>query len=90
MAIRIKVNRTEFNQAVANGEIYGLYLERFPKVYVYAELGSELEYIPRDGDYQDTDYKMFIGCQIELYQTQKDLDSGKSSEVIRCTVIIYC
>jgi hypothetical protein len=89
MAIRIKVNRAEFNQAVSNGEVFGIYLNQIPKLYVYAELGLEREYIPTDRE-QNTDFKLFTGCYIEFYRTQQDLDSGKAIKAMNETVIIYC
>jgi hypothetical protein len=93
MAIRIKVNQAEFDQAASNGEVYGQYLARKPKLFVYAELGQERDYTPRDTDDSRADYKLFTNCFVEYYRSKEDLNSGDAVPDVaesKVTVIIYC
>jgi len=93
MMVRIKVNREEFNQAESDGAVWGQYLYRKPKLFVYSELGKERDYIPTDKDDPRADYRLFINCYVEYYRTMEDLNSGNTiadgmeNDV---TVIIYC
>jgi len=88
MAIRIKVNRAEFNQASSNGEVFGL--DTRPKYYVYADLGREREYIPKDMGTRGTEYRLFTGCDVYAARTQEQLDDcDYYAESYGQVVIIY-
>jgi len=80
MTVKITVSRKEFNQAKSNGTVWGRYLYETPKLFVYAELGTEREYIPKYGDDLRTDYRIFTNCYVEYYRTMEDLKSGNVIE----------
>jgi len=97
MAVRITVTRAEFTQAESDGEVWGQYLEQKPNLFVYALLGVEREYIPRDGDDLRADYKLFTNCYVEYYRTMEDLKADNAIpsnkdeyENDKLAVIILC
>jgi hypothetical protein len=90
MALRIKVTRTEFEAAAANGCVYGLVRGK-RGLYVYAELGREEEYIFRPNDDPKADYRLFLNCDAFFALTEEQLDEGIFvAEEPDITVIIYC
>jgi len=89
MAIRIKVPKVEFNSANDGGYVYGKFIAR-PSLSVYASLGIEMPYIPSSKDDPNTEYRLFVNCDIYFSITDEALDdeiyiSKKFGEVL----IIY-
>jgi hypothetical protein len=89
----IKVIRDEFTQADSDGAIWGVYGYVVPNLYIYAELGEEGEYLPKDGDDPRADYRLFTNCYVEYYRTMEDLKSGNvitNAIEEKVTLIICC
>lgn len=74
MVLRIQVTRSEFNAAESNGAVYGL-LKGRRGLYAYAELGKEVEYIPRTNDDPKTEYRMFRNCDAFFATSLEQLDA---------------
>lgn len=91
MALRIKASRQEFEAASTNGCVYGV-IRGKRGLYVYAELGTEKEYIRSKNDDPMTDYRLFIGCDVYFAKTQAQLTNGEfeAEDLPNVTVIIYC
>jgi hypothetical protein len=88
-AIRVKAIREEFDAAISDGCVYGEVI-RQTTFYVYVELGKEIEYNLSPKDDPNTEYKMFISCNVFFTQTQEQLDREEYvSESLNSTVIIY-
>jgi hypothetical protein len=89
MVIRIKVNRSEYRAAESNGAVYGKVLS-LPIIYVYVELGIEKTYILNPNDDLNTEYRLFIACDIYAASTQEQSDDGDFyAESFDEVVIIY-
>jgi hypothetical protein len=90
MAVNVKVTREDFEESVSDGWVDGQVQGR-SGIWVYVELGKEVEYIPHQSDNPKTDYKCFKGCSIFYAKSQEMLEEEKwlfTDENI--TVIIYC
>jgi nicotinamidase-related amidase len=90
MAVSVKVTREDFEESFSDGWVDGQVQGR-SGVWVYVELGKEVEYIPRPSDNPKTDYKCFKGCSIFYAKSQEMLEREEwlfTDENI--TVIIYC
>jgi hypothetical protein len=90
VAIRIKVEKIDFDEAEDNGFVYGRDLERPLYDSVYVDLGSEREYIPSHKDNPKTEYRKFVRSYVKYAYSGKDADDGKFvHEVDDTAVIIY-
>lgn len=91
MQLRIKASRAEFKAAIADGCVYGE-LRGKRSLYVYAELGHELEYIPSPKDDPNTEYRMFTRCNVFFAKTKEQLANGdfEAEDLPDATVVIYC
>lgn len=91
MIVRIKASNAEFEAACAGGCVYGE-LRGKRGLYVYAELGAEREYIPSPKDNPDTEYRMFVRCNVSFAKTSEQLANGdfEAEELPDATVVIYC
>lgn len=90
MVLRVKVAREDFLEAETNGWIDGQ-LDGKSGIWVYVELGQEVEYIPQDKDNPKTDYRLFMRCDVFYATSQKMLEDEEwllSDKNI--AVIIYC
>jgi hypothetical protein len=90
MAIRIKVNRAEFDDAVSEGAVYGKVI-RSTVIPVYVELGKRIEYDPNARDDEDAEYRQFSKCTIYYAESDEMLDRGEYLSITEnSTVIVYC
>jgi hypothetical protein len=90
MTLRVKVTRDEFDAAEPNGWVDGQ-IQGKKGLYVYVELGEELEYIPRANDNPKTEYRLFKGCTAYFDTSQENLEQGLYQAVQpNATVVIYC
>lgn len=91
MKSRIRATRKEFEAACANGCVYGK-ISGKRGLYVYAELGTEKEYVPSPKDDPMTEYRVFNGCDVFFAKTEEQLKTGdfEAEELLKVTVIIYC
>jgi len=90
MTIEIKTDREEFNLAISNGAVYGKVIRR-AVIYVYVELGVELQYQTRPKDDANAEYKKFFGCTVYYADNDENLDTGEYLTITRdCVVVIYC
>ena len=89
MVLRVKVTREDFDNAGFDGWVDGQAKGR--GIWVYVELGEEVEYSPHPSDDPKTDYKCFKRCSAFYGKSQEMLEEEKwlfTDENI--TVIIYC
>ena len=90
MILRIKATRKEFDAACTGGCVYGQFQGQ-RNVYVYAECGKELPYLPKPNDDPKTSYRMFVNCDAFFAKTVKQLNASDFEMTIsNSTVIIYC
>lgn len=45
-------------------------------VYLYIKLGRQLPYTKQGEKYAQTEFKRFLGCEIEVYESLEDLDNA--------------
>ena len=45
-------------------------------VYLYIKLGRQLPYTKQGEKYVQTQFKRFLGCEIEVYESLEDLDNA--------------
>lgn len=91
MTIRVKaLSCKEFDAAIADGCVYGEYQGK-RGVYVYADLGQELEYIPTPRDNPNTSYKMFVRSSVFFAKTKEQLFDGdfEAEDLPNVTVVVY-
>lgn len=90
MSLRVKVSHEDFNEAESNGWVDGQ-VQGKSGVWVYVELGIEVDYLPQTNDNPKTDYRCFRMCDVFYATTQEMLENEEwlltDSNV---TVIIYC
>lgn len=90
MISRIKVSRKEFNAACAGGCVYGQFQGR-RNIYVYAECGKELTYVPKLNDDPKTSYRLFVNCDVFFAKSVEQLNASDfEMELSNSTIIIYC
>ncbi len=90
MVLRIKVDRTNFEEAESGGWVDGLYKGK-TGLWAYVDLGTEEEYIPKPSDDPRTEYRLFRGCNAFFYTSQELLEKGEYElREQNATVIIYC
>lgn len=92
MALRVKVEREDFELATSNGWVDGLVQGR-KGFWAYVELGYEQEYIPSPNDDPRTEYRLFRGCDVFLAESQEQLESvtdNSNAKLTNITVILYC
>jgi len=91
MRLIVKADRAEFKAAIADGCVYGE-LRGKRSLYVYAELGKELEYFPSSKDDPNTEYRMFTRCNVFFAKTKEQLANGdfEAEDLPDVTVVIYC
>ncbi|MEH2363525.1 hypothetical protein [Nostoc sp.] len=88
--LRVKVTREDFEESASDGWVDGQVQGR-SGIWVYIELGKEVEYSPRPSDDPKTDYKCFKGCGVFYAKSQEMLEEEEwlfTDENV--TVIIYC
>ena len=90
MVRRIKVTQEDFSLATSiDGWVDGLIQGR-RGLWVYVELGSEEEYIPKPNDNPKTEYRLFRFCDVYFAKTKESLEAGEfESDERGVTVIIY-
>lgn len=89
MALRVKVEREDFESATSYGWVDGLVQGR-KGLYVYVELGTEQEYIPSPSDDARTEYRLFKGCTVSVAKTQERLEAEDyEAREYNVTVILY-
>jgi hypothetical protein len=91
MPLKIKASRAEFEAACADGCVYGE-IRGKRGLYVYAELGQELEYTPSPRDNPNTEYRIFAPCNVYFAKTPLALANGdfEAEDLPNVTVVIYC
>jgi uncharacterized protein (UPF0548 family) len=93
--IRIKaLDQLEFDGAAIDGYVYGTlsqYVEnQWQTFYVFAWLGTSVDYQITSRDDQNAVYKKFVGCTVRVATTQEKLDAGDFlGEESGLTVVIY-
>jgi hypothetical protein len=89
MALRVKVEREDFDSVSSNGWVDGLVQGR-RGMWVYVELGTEQEYIPSPNDDPRTEYRLFRGCDVFLAKSQERLEAlYYEAREFNITVILY-
>jgi hypothetical protein len=89
MAFRVKVTRPDFDIAESDGWVDGL-LQGRRGLYVYVELGKEMEYVTRPSDDPMTEYRIFRNCSVFFANTREQLDTCEfDGQELNVTVIIY-
>lgn len=90
MTLRIKVSLSEFQAACTDGCVYGE-LRGKRGLYVYAELGREMQYNRSQNDDPKTDYRIFVNCDVYFAKTREQLETGEfeAEEIGNTTLIIY-
>ncbi len=92
MALRVKVEREDFDLVFSNGWVDGLVQGR-RGLWVYVELGTEQEYIKRPSDDPRTEYRLFRGCDVFFAESREQLEAltdNTNAELVNQTVILYC
>lgn len=90
MILRIKVSKLDFQAACSDSWVDGQ-LQGRQRIYVYAELGKEYEYILSAKDDSKTSYRIFQGCAVFFAKSQEQLENGEyEANFSSVTVIIYC
>jgi len=90
MALRLKVTPEEFSFATQDGWVDGIIKGR-RGLWVYVELGTDEEYIPKVNDDPKTEYRFFRCCNIYYAKTQEQLEiEDFEANEYNVTVIIYC
>ena len=89
MALRVKVEREDFDSVSSNGWVDGLVQGR-RGMWVYVELGYEQEYIPSPNDDPRTEYRIFTLCDVFLAKSQERLEAEDyEAREFNITVILY-
>ena len=89
MALRVKVSSLEFEAAESNGAVFGELRSR-RGIFVYADLGSEKEYIEQASDNPNTRYRLFLNCDVFVAKTQAQMDACEyETSILNITLIIY-
>lgn len=88
--IYIKVSRGEFTAAKSGGCAYGTILDRRPKLYCYAELGPEVDYLPKPDESSSTDRRRFRKCTVEADETESVYEYEGSIRFSEVDVVLYC
>jgi len=87
--LRVKANpNEEFDEAVANGCVYGKVESERPVVFVYVELGREGTYHRSFKDDEKTDYKIFYNCKVYAALSEAKLAAGVCAVRPSDTIVI--
>jgi hypothetical protein len=93
--IRIKaLDRLEFDGAESDGYVYGTLSKyannRWQTFYVFAWLGTLVDYQTTLKDDPNASYKKFVNCTVRVATTQEKLDAENFiAEESGLTIVIY-
>jgi len=96
MAIEVKaLDEDEFEAAVPNECVCGTWTQHTGKelktTYLYIRLGNRVPYKKVSGKYAETQFKKFLHCTVEAYDSLEDLDAGASTNKdYGIDVILWC
>jgi hypothetical protein len=74
--LTVVVSKKSFLAAKDSGAVTGKINSIYPPVYVYVELGEELEYLSKPKDDKNTEYRIFHSCTVCFAKNEQERDAG--------------